>query len=366
MPVNSAIFQNLIGQGHVSRVLGAAISDRRPSHAYLLYGPQGVGKKVAAMAFAAALCCREGGCGVCPSCRKASRGTNPDISLVAPVGSVITIDQVREINRSLNLHPSESEARVFVITAADAFNSESANAFLKTLEEPPDFVHFLLLAGRTDQVLPTIVSRCQEVRFKTIAPAAIEDRLLANFDVSDTMAQTYARVSGGNLVLAEAYCQDAGLIEKRKRYIEIAVGLQRGETEPHQSAAMLLEAADAAAGGAVGEGAQPPEGFDNTSKQQIQRDAHRRETAVRKRELDDALGIIQLWFRDMMVMAAGAGEVVMNRDYELELEQEALASRMDIYRQAAETVGATRANLSYNIDLELALQAMFHQLREVL
>ena len=173
MSKSPPVFDDLIGQEHVARFLTAAVK-QGPSHAYLFLGPSGAGKMTAALGFAAALCCELGGCVVCPSCQKATRKTHPDIEVVAPTGSLITIDQIREVNRSLNLHPNESLARVYIISDASAFNAASANAFLKSLEEPPRFVFFLLLAGREDRVTPTLVSRSQTVIFGQVPAVHLE------------------------------------------------------------------------------------------------------------------------------------------------------------------------------------------------
>ncbi|MFA6000606.1 MAG: DNA polymerase III subunit delta' [Thermoleophilia bacterium] len=359
------IFDGLIGQEHVARFLAAAIK-QGPSHAYLFLGPSGAGKMTAALGFAAALCCEQGGCGVCPSCQKAARATHPDIEVVAPTGSFITVDQIREVNRSLNLHPHESQARIYIISDASSFNAESANAFLKSLEEPPRFVFFLLLAGREDHVLPTLVSRCQTVRFGPVPADDIESFLRDKYGVSETIAQAYARVSRGNLGLARALCEDEELVARRGRYLQIGENLTRGAWEggAAQMAADILSAAQEA--GEAVEEETIPEGFIATTKKRQEQDAHRRSSAAQRRELILALDFLESWFRDMMVMASGAGQAVMNRDYELELEDQALASRAGSYRRAVGVIEATRSKLGYNIDLELALQAMFYQLQEVL
>lgn len=363
---NSSIFDGLIGQEHAARILGNILDSGSPSHAYLFHGANGTGKVEAARRFAAALVCQDGGCGDCADCGKALRGTHPDIVTVAPVGAFITVDQVREVNRSINLHPVEGRSRVHIISPAEAFNAESANAFLKTLEEPPPFVYFLLLASSVERVLPTIVSRCQLIRFSSVSAAAIEEYLLSRSDLSVTMAQAYARVSRGNLALAEQLQSDTALAGRRQRYIEAGERLTRGDTEaPARLAAVMLEVVE----GSLADRpvvAAVPEGFFTTTAKQRDQDAHRRETADRRREAMLALDLLGTWFRDLMVMAAGAGEAVLNKDYELELEGLALSSRVENYRQAVAVIEATRAKLGYNVDLELALQAMFYELQEVL
>lgn len=367
MPSNLPIFHGLIGQEHAAGILENIIRSGVPSHAYLFHGASGTGKIEAARRFAAALVCDAGGCGRCTDCEKALRGAHPDIVLLEPVGAFITVDQVREVNRSISLHPVEGQARVYIFSPAEAFNSESANAFLKTLEEPPPFVYFLLLANSVERVLPTIVSRCQLVRFSPVSAAAIEAHLLASPGLSPVMAQAYARVSRGNLALAEEFQRDAALAERRQRYIGAGERLTRGDPEaaPARLVVELLEVIEGSLA-SLAAVAAAPEGFATTTARQREQDSHRRESASRRREAALALDLLGTWFRDLMVTAAGAGEAVLNKDYELELEDHALPSRIGNYRRAVTVIEATRAKLGYNIELELAMQAMFYELQEVL
>lgn len=366
MPDTQALLEEIIGQEHAVKALSAAVKSGRPAHAYLFAGPPGAGKMAAALKFAAALCCGKDGCGECESCRKAAAGVHPDIVTVSPAGSLITIDQIREINGSLSFRPHESEARVFIIDGAESLGSEGANAFLKSLEEPPAFVFFLLLAAAADKVLPTIASRCQVVRFGTVPAADVEKFLVESYGVSPTMAQAYARASGGNLTLAGLLCKDGALAQRRQQYLKMAQDIARGDWGEGSPAlaGRILDAASEA--GEMAAAPAAPDAFTDPDSKRAKQDAHRRETAARKREVALALGFMQSWFRDLMAVAAGAGESVINRDYELELEDQALPSRLDGYRRAQEAIEATRGKLSYNIDLELALQAMFNELQEVI
>ncbi len=359
------MFDDLIGQPHAARMLTAALRRERPRHAYLFAGPAGAGKKTAALKFAAAVCCPENGCGACASCKKAIRGVHPDILTLEPAGSLITIDQVRWINSSLNLHPSESRARVFIIGDAGALGAAAANALLKSLEEPPPFIFFLLLASRPQAVLPTIASRCQIVRFQQVPPADIESYLFDKFHVSATKREAFARISGGNLKLAEALCANAELAGRRESYMSIAARLGRGGCE--KAAAMAAEAESA-----ILEAGAPPAKHDEATdsfevgQKRSQQDAHRRAGAAQKQELALALSLLASWYRDMTAVAAGAKDSILNKDYELELEDQALPSRLDNYLRAVGVIENTRKKLGYNIDLGLALQAMFHELTEVL
>lgn len=368
MPTAQKIFEGITGQDHAVRALKTAVRSG-PSHAYLLAGPAGSGKMATALRLAAALCCEDDGCGACPSCGKALKGIHPDIAVVAPAGAAIAVDQVRELNRSLNLRPHESRARVFIITPAETMRAESANAFLKSLEEPPSFVFFILLAERLDRVLPTLVSRCQPVRFSAVPAEDIETLLIEKHGLTPVIAQALARVSGGNLALAEALASDPELAARRQRYLNIGIDLCRGAWEGgSRQLAAEVDAVAAEAGKAVeADTEEPPEGFEaSAGRKRREQDAHRRGSAARQQELLFALTVLESWLRDMMVTSAGAGEAVLNRDYELELADRALPSRLDSYRQALVVVEATREKLGYNVDSGLALQAMFDRLQEVL
>lgn len=366
----TAIFGDLIGQPHAARFLSAVINQGQPSHAYLFLGPRGAGKLAAARRLAAALCCESGGCGVCRSCEKAARGSHPDIQIISPKGAFITVDQVREVNGSLSLRPYESQARVFIFADAESFNAESANAFLKSLEEPPPFVYFILLATSEDRLLATLVSRCQPVRFNPVPVAEIEGYLTANCQARPAEAKAYALIAAGSLQMAVRLCQDKEMAERRRRYIQIGVNLCKGAWEGGAAGmvAEITSAAEAQAQAAAdtGPGHDIPDGFITLPKKRQEDDARRQGAQARRQELDFALQVLESWFRDMLVMGAGAADAVLNKDYELELEDRALPSKLGSYRQVLQAIAATRGKLGYNIDMELALQAMFFKLQEVL
>src|SRR5512139_4103270 len=171
--------------------------EQGPSHAYLFSGPPGVGKTEAAMAFAAGLACSEGGCGVCSTCHRVKEGLHPDIEIVAPEGNFIRKEEITEINLHAAYRPYEARAKVYVFLEADNFNIEAANAFLKTLEEPPGHVHFILVTDRPERLLPTIASRCQLVAFSSVAVPIIAGDLSTRLGLPAEEALLLARVAGG-------------------------------------------------------------------------------------------------------------------------------------------------------------------------
>lgn len=152
----------------VGRLLRARDSERMP-HAVMFVGPPGLGRELAAADAAALLTCPDrGGPGCsCGSCRRARGGTHPDVRVIVGEGKSgrIFISQIREVVRDVPSRPFEGAARVWILDGVEAarFGAEAANAFLKTLEEPPDHARFVLLAANPDAVLATIRSRCQSL-----------------------------------------------------------------------------------------------------------------------------------------------------------------------------------------------------------
>ena len=166
------VWDDIVGQDRVARFLRSASTDgEHVSHAYLFVGPPGSGKATAARALACALLCDDNGCGACAECYRVRRGGHPDVHLIEPEGAAgYLVEQVREIIHDVSLAPIDGRHKIYIVSDADLFNDSSANAFLKTLEEPPDDVVIILMAHSFDAVLPTIASRCQVVRFRRIPP----------------------------------------------------------------------------------------------------------------------------------------------------------------------------------------------------
>src|SRR4051812_32928909 len=182
---------------HAAAVLGAAL-EGEPAHAYLLHGPAGTGKRDAAREFAAALLSR--GAADPDSARtRVLHGTHPDLTWVAPSGAheMLRRDVGEAVVSAASRTPFEARHRVFVLERADTMNDEAANSLLKTLEEPPPYVVLLLLTDRLTQVLPTISSRCQPVRFDPLPVTALAQRLQSR-GVAPDAALACARLALGD------------------------------------------------------------------------------------------------------------------------------------------------------------------------
>ena len=167
-------------QPRVVALLRAALETGRIAHAYAFVGAEGSGRATTALAFAQALLCeRQSGCGSCRGCRMVAGGQHPDLHVIEPTPPAtnpkgpraIRIEAIREIEREASLRPVMAARKLFVIDDADRMTGESPEAFLKTLEEPPDRTVMILVLARTRAVPPTVLSRCQLVRFQRRASA---------------------------------------------------------------------------------------------------------------------------------------------------------------------------------------------------
>jgi DNA polymerase-3 subunit delta' len=203
----SAVLDAVAGQDVAMAVLrGAAV---RPHHAYVLAGPEGSGKSLAARAFVAALLCANGGCGACRDCTLALRDHHPNEFVVEPEGRDIHIDTIREeVWQPAFRTAPEPGRKVFVIREADRLSPPAADTLLKVLEEPPADTVLLLLSARAHELPETIVSRCHVVTFAALPEAFVVAQLEAE-GVDPTNATLAARLSGGNLGRARRMATDA-------------------------------------------------------------------------------------------------------------------------------------------------------------
>lgn len=212
-------FEHILGHGELMERLGRAALTGRTGSAYVFLGPQGVGRKQVATAWAQALNCLappEGfpfACGTCRSCRLIAGGQFPDLLLVEPEpGKDLKIDQIRHLLKEAHYRPYEGKKRVFIIDRADAMTAGASNALLKTLEEPPETLLLILLAQSEGTLLPTIRSRCQMVRFGSL-PVPLIVQSLVEQGASEAQATWLAYQTSGSLGDALSELQET---EKRQ------------------------------------------------------------------------------------------------------------------------------------------------------
>jgi len=323
-----------------------------PSHAYLFRGPRGAGKREMARAFAAEILA-----GAAEDADDARRralldpSPHPDLVWLTPKGAQHMVEEVREqVIRAAAYRPYEGGKRVFVIEAAEALRDESQNALLKTLEEPPGFVHLILLSSEPAALLETIASRCQAVDFAPLPVEAVEAALrgdAASGGDPDEIA-TAARLSAGDVELARLLLSEPGR-KLRAEAIEMDWGAmlksaERAGEDAESAARDLLE--------------EEKEAGLKRSARDIADAAKRAGRRRRTDLLDLGLRLAAAWFRDLSATASGAAEVAYNRDRSAQLHSQATDLDPNNARQAAELVEDTRRRLDLNVSEELALEAL--------
>jgi DNA polymerase III subunit delta' len=374
-----------------ARVALTAALAANPSHAYLFRGPRGSGKRVAARAFAAEVLAAAAE-DPDDARRRAllDPSPHPDLVWLAPRGAQHMVEEVRErVIRAAAYRPFEGGKRVFVVEAAEAMRDESQNALLKTLEEPPEFAHLLLLSSDPEALLETVASRCQPIDFAPL-PAEVLEHTLADGPIGPTGVHASAhhgeeddnsahRAAAGEIAAAAHLA--AGDLERGRLLLSEEGRMLRADAERCVTAAIeskcggapwrgLLERAQEV--GAEVEAATR-EALEEEAKAGVKRsakdvtDAAKRAGRRRRTEiLELGFELCALWLRDLAVVGVGAKEVAYNRDRLERLATQAESVDPARARRGAELVEEARRGLELNVSEELALEALFFRLETLL
>ena len=329
---------SIIGHATALAALQRALDSAQPAHAWLFSGPEGTGKRTAALEFAAALNCtsanRDRPCGECRACRDTLAGHHVDVEIVAPGGLCdepdhkdhadsreVRICQVRRLEHILSLSPYAGGRRVAIIDAADTLRAEGANAFLKTLEEPPAATVIILLAEREERLPETVLSRCQRLAFRPVERRTIVEALLAR-GAAPEQADAIAAVAEGRVGWAFRALEGPSLLGERAAMLDEAVRL--AHSGRFERFAWAKEAAS-------------------------------RAPDVRERYLRQ-LDAWESWWRDVLLVGAGGSGGIVNVDRASILAEEgtlyASAAIVDFLRVLLKT----REYLQENVDPQLALE----------
>ena len=339
-------------QEGAKRLLRAALADG-PAHAYLFHGPPGVGKRALALAFAGELLGDRG---------RVERGVHPDLYVLAPLGEQIRVDDIQALRRDLHLRPFEASRRVYIIESAELLNHDASDALLTSLEEPPAYAVVTLLASRPQMLALTIRSRCQHAAFTLLSRAAVTDWLVSSdpdLDTSD--AERIARLAGGRLDRA-ARLVDPDLAGRRERLIELARSTYApAPFDPRAAMRGVLDAA-AASGERARERARRT-ADDSLTRRELEQRERRAARGAERDDVADSLEILAAWYRDVVAVAAGARDAVLNADRLAELELDAGVLPDRSAARAAEIVLETQGMLELQVQLDLTLDALFVRLR---
>jgi DNA polymerase-3 subunit delta' len=351
---------------HARAVLAAALPPSgSPSHAYLFCGPAGSGKATVARAFAAALL-TEGVADVAGAAARVDHGVHPDLTWVAPgsAAGILVGDVDEAVVAGASRTPFEAPRRVFVIEHADELNDQAANRMLKTLEEPPSFAHLILLTTRPGEVLPTIASRCQEVRFDAPSVGEIAARLTAR-GVAPEAADACARLGLGDASRALSLALGDGPA-LRAGAEAVARGALRGDVADRPWMALIEQARAAGASAAASVEAVLESELQfairkdhgrmrREAGERAKRAARRAQTAA----LDRGLALVGLWLRDVACVVDGAPQLAHHSDRVPELREDSVSGVSSAaLRAGQDLVDQTRGSFELHPNEELALDAL--------
>lgn len=323
-------FNNIIGHKKTIKSLQNSIKTNKISHSYLFTGEESIGKKMVALVFAKTLLCKKNlinPCNNCSSCVKFNTGNHPDFFLIEPDNKYIRKNQIEEIIENTMTKPMESEKKIFIIDDSYKMNKAAQNSFLKTLEEPPKFVNFILISTRSTNLLPTIVSRCEIIKFFPIEKEKIIELLTTKYNKSRESGEFISSFSRGRVGKAIELATSEDFFNKRDKIIEIVDQVVKGDK------------------------------FKIFHSQDFFKD--------NKENYEELLDIILYWFRDLLIYKElGESNLLINKDKVDLLSTEAFLSKEKI-SDIIDAVQITKSNIKYNVNYQLSLEVMLLNMQEV-
>ena len=366
-----AALDALADQPRVRDFLATAIAEGRLSHAYLFLGPPGAGKHEAAEALAKCVVCPNGGDATCDECRRVAHRTHPDVRWLVPgsaTGYLVT--QVRELIEDAGLAPVRARTKVYVLERAELLRGAAANALLKTLEEPPANTMFVLCGRTVDALLPTIVSRCQQVPFAAPSAAAGVRAVTRACPCTEVEARIALSVTGSPARAVE-YLGSASRRQVRRLVVDTLDALPRDDSWDVLLAAREIVSAVsvplADVKKAQEEALQETQDFLTSAALKQVADANKRELTARERSgMMEVLAAVESILRDVLVRSEGLPDAIVNEDAAAVVDR--LAARASTRRVVAALDAVARAadDLARNVSPQLTLEVMLLSVKEAL
>jgi DNA polymerase-3 subunit delta' len=373
------VWDSLVGQEHVVETLRTAVSGTGMTHAWLFTGPPGSGRSNAAVAFAAALQCEEGGCGECEACLTTLAGSHPDVTVRRTEKMIISVDDARQWVRDAVLMPVRGRHQVIIVEDADRLHERANNALLKAIEEPGAKTVWVLCAPQADDVLPTIRSRSRLVSLATPSAERVREFLERRHGIAPGLAAHAARASQGHIGRAKALATHE---ETRNRRHEV-VGLPPRLTSLGAclaAATNLVDIANEEAAVQTAEVAAKEQadletlyGEDRKSKSSrsyraADAELKRHQKAREKRQVldvvDRALMDLMSVYRDVLVLQTSAGSPLVNEEQRVQLHELARTGTAEETLGRIDAISEARGQmLEFNVPPQLALESLMVALR---
>ena len=327
-------FKDVVGHKNIIQYIENAVKTDKVSHAYILNGEKGSGKRLLANLFAMSLQCQnrdEDGdaCGKCQSCKQAASNNQPDIIRVThEKPNTISIDDIREqINNDIVIKPYSSKYKIYIVPDADMMSVQAQNALLKTIEEPPAYAVILLLTSNADALLPTISSRCVTLNLRPVKENEVKEYLMEHMHLPDYQAQIDAAFAQGNIGKAKQIAESTEFAEMAERAFRIL--RKSNELELYELVEMI------------------------------------KELTAEKQNIYDYLDLFTMWFRDVLLFKA-TKEVdgLVFKDQYNYIKERAKKSSYEGIENIIDAIGKARERLHSNVNFDLVMELLFMTIRE--
>ena len=325
-------FKDVVGHKDILKYISSAVENNRVSHAYILNGERGSGKKMLANLFAMTLLCETGDnepCGKCHSCKQAESRNHPDIIRVThEKPNSISVDDIRtQVNNTVDIKPYQGPYKVYIIPQADMMTPQAQNAILKTIEEPPSYAVFLLLTENAETLLPTINSRCVMLKLRNIKDTLIKKYLMENLEIPDYKADMCTAFAQGNMGRAIMLANSDHFNEIREEAVQLLKHISEMELNEIVAAVKNI--------------------------------------SVYKLEITDYLDIIMIWYRDVLLYKATKEiDKVVFKDQLQSIKEQARKSSYEGIELILESLEKAKARLKANVNFDLVMELLFLTIKE--
>lgn len=325
-------FKDVVGHRDIIQYIQDAVEQGKVSHAYILNGQRGSGKKMLARLFAMTLQCESGKsepCGECRSCKQANSGNHPDIITVRhEKPASISVDDIRQqVNGDIMIKPYSSPYKVYIIPEADLLTVQAQNALLKTIEEPPEYAIIFLLTENVDSLLPTIRSRCVMLKLRNIRDTLVKKYLMEQVQIPDYQADLCAAFAQGNIGRALMLARSEHFNEIKEEAVQLLKYID--EMELHEIVSAI------------------------------------KEINKYKLEVTDYLDIITIWYRDILLYKAtkDVGSLVFS-DHLKFIKEKALKSSYEGLEKILNSIEKAKVRLKANVNFDLVMELLLLTIKE--
>ena len=325
-------FKDVVGHNDIIKYISNAVKEGKVSHAYILNGERGSGKKMLATLFAGTLLCEKGEadcCNKCHSCKQAQSGNHPDIIRVThEKPNTIGVDDIRDqVNNDILIKPYQGPYKIYIIADADLMSPQAQNALLKTIEEPPEYAVIFLLTENAEVLLPTINSRCVMLKLRNIKDTLIKKYLMEKLEVPDYKADMCAAFAQGNMGRAI-------LLASSEHFNEI-----------REDALQLLKY------------------MNDMELSEIVKSIKRINNY--KLEVNDYFDIIMIWFRDVLLYKATKDiDKVVFKDQIQYIKERAKKSSYEGIELILESLEKAKSRLKANVNFDLTMELLLLTIKE--